>query len=92
MARNVYQMRLYNGSLECLNNLAASRMFGDACDILLITDICLIIKGAKTALTPKPQRAMNGSQGIPQPAYRLINALAVAENTGAPHAQMNGRL
>ena len=44
------------------------------------------------ALTPKPHRAINGSQGIPHPAYKLIKALAVAVNTGAPQAQINGKL
>jgi hypothetical protein len=59
---------------------------------LLITDIYRIINGASIALTPKPHRAINGSQGMPQPAYKLIKALAVAVNTGAPHAQIKGKL
>jgi hypothetical protein len=29
---------------------------------------------------------------MPQPAYKLIKALAVAVNTGAPHAQIKGKL
>jgi len=57
-----------------------------------MTDICLIIKGAKINLTPKPHKAMNGSHGIPHPACILINALAVAENKGAPHAHIKGKL
>lgn len=85
-------MRLCSGNFECLNNLAANRIFGDACDILLITDIYLIINGASIALTPKPQSAMNGIQGIPHPACKLIKAPAVAVKTGAPQAQMNGKL
>lgn len=83
---------LYSGSLENLKSFAASLMLGEAYDILFITDICLIIRGASIALTPNPQSAMKGSHGIPVPACKLISALAVAPNTGAPHAQINGKL
>ena len=58
----------------------------------MITVIYLIIRGANIALTPNPQSMMKDIQGIPHPAYKLINALAVAVNTGAPHAQINGIL
>jgi len=40
-------------------------MLGEACDILLIKVIYLNIKGAKDALTPKPQSTIKGSHGIP---------------------------
>ena len=33
---------------------------------------------------------MNDIHGIPQPAYKLTKAEAVAVNTGAPHAQIKG--
>ena len=52
--------------------------------------IYLIIMGAKTSLTPNPHITMNGNQGIPVPAYIEIKAAAVALNTGAPQAQING--
>lgn len=62
----------------------------DAWLILLMRIICLIIIGARKERTPKPQHTMNGNHGMPVPACREIRAAAVALNTGAPHAQMNG--
>ena len=46
--------------------------------------------GARHALTPKPHIIMKGNHGIPVPACKEIKYAAVALNTGAPHAQMNG--
>ena len=86
------QILLCRGCLETLKSFTANRIFGEAYDILLITVIYLIIRGANIALTPNPQSIINDIQGIPDPACKLINALAVAVNTGAPHAQINGIL
>jgi len=67
-------------------------MFGEACDILLIRVICLNIKGASAALTPKPQSTINGSQGIPVLNYKLIRQDAVKVKTGWPQAHIKGKL
>jgi hypothetical protein len=92
IAPAVCQMRLCSGSSECLNNLAAILMLGDACDILLMLTIYANIIGASINRTPKPHIAMNGSQEIFVAHCSAIRAFAVALNTGAPQAQKNGRL
>lgn len=59
---------------------------------MLIRVIYLIIIGARRSLTPKPQRTMNENHGICVEAYMEIKAAAVALKTGAPQAQMNGKV
>ena len=71
-------------------SLAVSLIVGDACDILLISVIYLIIMGASMSLTPNPQPTMKGNQGTPVPAYNEMSIAAVALKTGAPYAQMKG--
>ena len=83
-------MRLCKGNFECLNSLAAIRMFGEACDILLIKVICLSIIGASNMRTPNPHITMKGNHAMPVPACKLINIDAHALNTGAPQAQTKG--
>ena len=92
MARPANHALLYKGNSLCLNRLLASRMLGDAWLILLINTICLIIIGARTSLTPKPHITMKGNQGIPVPAWIATKVTAVALKTGAPQAQIQGRL
>ena len=79
------------GSLENLNSFTASLMFGEACDILLIRVICLIMSGKMQSLTEIPERRMKDIQGMWVKAWSLTNAAAVTENTGAKYAQMKGR-
>ena len=55
-----------------------------------MTIICLIIKGARRSLTPKPQRAIKGSQGMEVKPWSLISQAAVNVNTGVKKDQIKG--
>lgn len=90
MALAVCQIREGSGNFECLNSLAAIRILGDACEILLITIIYRNIIGASIALTPQPHSMINGNHGTPVPAYTATSIDAQAVNTGEAHAQING--
>jgi hypothetical protein len=55
---------LCRGILLYLNSFAASLIFGDAYDILLIKVIYLIIIGRMAILTQNPDKTMKLIQGI----------------------------
>jgi hypothetical protein len=55
---------LWSGILLYLNSLAANLIFGDACDILLIKVICLIIIGRMAILTKNPDNTIKLIQGM----------------------------
>lgn len=57
---------------ECFYSLKTSLILGEACPILLMTIIYLIIKGASISLTPNPHIIKNGNQGIAVAPYNFI--------------------